>query len=242
MPPAPDERVAHVHEEPVAGVGRLRRVVPAAGADVEGRVQILVTPVHDVVEERLVAFGHVDRLEDVEVDVVLDEALRVAWGAFDVHDRRVDGVLGIRDPERAAGELFVLADLAEGASLEGRGLDLVDDELGDARERRALRLCGGAARRLAPSVGRGRRAREDRDREQDDKTLHSPASPLCAPTKSRAPVNRLLRIFWTSPARPTSTRSARRGPRGKLPKDDGLPPRDRSPEPQRRDRPRRNGR
>ena len=133
-------------------------------------MQVLVAAVHHVVKEGLVALVHRDRLQDVEVHVVLDQALRVLRRAVEVHEARVDRVLGISDAERAADDLLVLADGAERATFERRRLDSVDDETRD--------LGKACSRRERRSLGRRRRpgACDERDRQQDRSLLHDQTS------------------------------------------------------------------
>ena len=106
---------------------RIRKPLPACSA-VDGsllRGALLkrasarfVAAVVDVVEQRAVALGHVDGLEDVEVGGILDHAARVARRLVEIDDRGVERMRGIELAVEAADDLLVGADLAEG--LPGR--------------------------------------------------------------------------------------------------------------------------
>jgi hypothetical protein len=65
FPAGIDDRVPEPHEKAVAGISGCQRVVTAA-AEVEVADRLLIAAVVDGIEDLVVAFGEVDRLEDHE--------------------------------------------------------------------------------------------------------------------------------------------------------------------------------
>jgi hypothetical protein len=92
--------------------------------------RVLVAPVVDVIEDPGVAPGQVDRLEDRQVDAVLDVAVGVAWRPVEIHDQGVSGIVRIDLAFDVAGQVLVLSDAPEGQSLERGGVGLRDDDVG----------------------------------------------------------------------------------------------------------------
>jgi hypothetical protein len=70
----------------------------------------------------VIAFAQVDRLQDVEIERVLDLPIRVLWRELKIDDDGILGVLGIELAECFADDLFVRPDALEGVSAEGRRL------------------------------------------------------------------------------------------------------------------------
>ena len=128
QPAARYVRVALVHEERAAGVpGRVApsRLVEVAEDDVAAAVV-------DLVHQDAVAPGDVDGLEDVHLEGVLDQPVRVARGVLEIHDPGVARGARIGDGGGRAEENLVRADGAERPAAEG-GLAAGDVEPGDAR-------------------------------------------------------------------------------------------------------------
>jgi hypothetical protein len=74
---------------------RGRGIVAAGGGVVEAGEDRLAATVAGLVEDRAVALGEIERLEDVEVGGVLDLPLRVARRLVEVDDGCVERVGGI---------------------------------------------------------------------------------------------------------------------------------------------------
>lgn len=133
LPAAPHQGVTLAHHEAVAGVGECRRIVAALGAEVDA--QRLVAAVDDIVEDRLVATLHVNRLQDKKIHRVLDATAFVLRRVLEIDDNfvvlgvRIDFAIGFTD------DLFIGARDAEFMTV-GEGLAFFDDELGDLGGRR----------------------------------------------------------------------------------------------------------
>ena len=134
QPAARHVRVALVHEEFVAGV--LGRVAPP------GLVKVaehdVASAVVDLVHQDVVAPGDVDRLEHVELEGVLDQAVRVARRVLEIHDPGVQGSVRIGDGRGGPEQDLVRADRPERPAAERR-LMAGDVEPSDARMRQRHR-------------------------------------------------------------------------------------------------------
>jgi len=81
----------------------------------------------------VIALAQVDRLQDVEVECVIDFAAGVPRRQLDVDDHGVFRIVRIELAVGLADELFVLADAGEGMAAEGRRLLRDDCQLGNTR-------------------------------------------------------------------------------------------------------------
>ena len=119
------------HQKTVAGVLRRRGIV-AAGRVVEAGEDALVAAIAELVEQRAVAFGNVDRLEHVEVGRIFDHPASIARGLVEVDDHGIEGALRIELAVEAAHHLLIGPDIAE--SCAGRERLLLGDlDPGDTR-------------------------------------------------------------------------------------------------------------
>ncbi len=139
VPSAPDHRVAARHQERIGQHRRIddgARIVGAARAarDTAERVPGLAAAIGRLVHHLVRALLQVDRLEDVEVERVLDLAARISRREGDVDDDGVLGIEGIDLAEGLAVELFILSDPRPRIAAECRRL-FRDQDLGDARLR-----------------------------------------------------------------------------------------------------------
>ena len=148
IPPAPHHRVAAWHQEGVGelrGVGDRARIIAAVRRAVQ-RLPGLAAAIGRLVHHLVRALGEIDRLQDVEVERVLDVAVGVARRELDVGDA---AVLGIGRADFAVGlarDLLVLADAGPRVAAERRRLVCGHGDLGDARldgRRRGERAAGG---------------------------------------------------------------------------------------------------
>src|SRR5262249_56864710 len=112
-PTVPEQRVAMLHQEAIASVLRRRRVVASRGV-VETGQNALVAAIGKFVEQRAVALGDVDRLEDVEVSRILDHSAGVARRLVEVDDCRIERAFRIEFAMKAADHLLIGPDGAEG--------------------------------------------------------------------------------------------------------------------------------
>ncbi len=138
VPAAPHHRVAARHQEGVCQHGRVRdrAGVVAAGHATEVSPRFAAA-VRRLVHHLVRAATEVDRLEDVEVERVLDLAAGVPRRELDVHDHGVLRVEGIDLAERLADDLLVLSDArpriaAKRRRFGGRDLDPDDAGVGGA--------------------------------------------------------------------------------------------------------------
>src|SRR5262249_1542823 len=103
LPAAPHEGEAAPHQKPVAGmlrVSTLRRTV-------EPRHDRLVAAIGHVVDKAPIAAIEIDRLQDPEVSLILDEAQRVARGSIEIDDPHIQGMRRIEFAEYRAVQTFV---------------------------------------------------------------------------------------------------------------------------------------
>ena len=126
LPSAPDQDEALLLQEAVAGG------VGGGGPDVEERGDQLVSAVHDVIDQRVVALAQVDRLQDGERHRVLDVPTRVPRRSLDVLDDPVAGMARIDLPGDRSIELFVRSCATERSGAVRRA-----GGEGDARDFRA---------------------------------------------------------------------------------------------------------
>jgi hypothetical protein len=89
------------------------------------------------------ALAQIDRLEDVEIERVLDVASDVARGQLDVHDPGILRVERIDLAERLAHNLLVLSDTRPRVTAERRRFRGGDLDLRDVRLRHSGRADGG---------------------------------------------------------------------------------------------------
>ena len=121
VPPAPHQRVAARQEKRVRehlGAGH-RAWIVAAGAAIQRRMR-LAAAIGRLVHHLVVAAAQILRLEDVEIERVLDHAVLVSRRELDVHDHRVPGIARVELAERPADQLFVLSHAGKGVTAEGR--------------------------------------------------------------------------------------------------------------------------
>src|SRR6185503_4063333 len=102
------------------------------------RVPGLAAAIGRLVHHLVRALLELDRLQDVEVELVLDVAARVARRELEVDDDAILPVVGIDFAVRDADQLLVLADArpritAERRRLAGGDLDPGDARLGERR-------------------------------------------------------------------------------------------------------------
>ena len=147
LPPAPHDGVAARHQERVGQHGRIRdrraRVVAVTARvdrDAPERRPGLAAAVRRLVHHFVRALGKIDRLQDVEVEGVLDVASGVSGRKLDVDDDSVLPVTRVDFTVRRADHLLVLTDLrprvtAERRRLRPRGVNL------DPRDARVGRRC-----------------------------------------------------------------------------------------------------
>src|SRR6516225_1938192 len=109
LPAAPYEGEAAPHQKAVAGM----LGVPALGRTVEPRHDRLVAAIGHVVDEAPIATIEIERLQDPEVALILDEALRVARGPIEVDDPDIQGMCRIEFAEYRAVQPFIAPDGAE---------------------------------------------------------------------------------------------------------------------------------
>src|SRR6516165_6744922 len=109
LPAAPYEGEAAPHQKAVAGM----LGVPALGRTVEPRHDRLVAAIGHVVDEAPIATIEIERLQDPEVALILDEALRVARGPIEVDDPDIQRMGRIEFAEYRAVQPFIRSDDAE---------------------------------------------------------------------------------------------------------------------------------
>jgi hypothetical protein len=109
LPAAPHHGEAAPHQKPVAGmlgVSTVRRTV-------EPRHDRLVAAIGHVVYEAPIAAIEIERLQDPEVALILDVAVRVARGPIQVDDPDIQGMCRIEFAEYRAVQPFIRPDGAE---------------------------------------------------------------------------------------------------------------------------------
>src|SRR5262249_1502183 len=107
--------------------------------------QNLVAAIGDLIKEHAAAARRINRPQDIDVDLVLDEAARIARRLVEIDDAGILGRQRIELTARDALQAFIRSDLAEGTPF-GKGLNAVDPDV----HRAAPRLPRGSLlRRLA---------------------------------------------------------------------------------------------
>ena len=109
LPAAPHHGEASPHQKPVAGmlgVSTVRRTV-------EPRHDRLVAAIGHVVYEAPIAAIEIERLQDPEVALILNVAVRVARGPIEVDDPDIQGMCRIEFAEYRAVQPFIRPDGAE---------------------------------------------------------------------------------------------------------------------------------
>ena len=109
LPAAPHHREAAPHQKAVAGM----LGVPAVRRPVEPRHDRLVAAIGHVVDEAPVAAIEIERLQDPEVALILDIAVRVARGPIEVDDPGIQGMCRIEFAEYRAVQALIGPDGAE---------------------------------------------------------------------------------------------------------------------------------
>src|SRR5437899_680956 len=82
----------------------------------------IAAAVRRLVHHLVIAFAQVNRLEDVEVERVLDHAARVARRELEIDDHGILRIVRVDLAVRLADKLFVLPDALERVAAEGRRL------------------------------------------------------------------------------------------------------------------------
>ena len=108
MPGEPGNRIASPHQEAVAGVIRIARVVGPRSV-VEELQATLVAPVGPIEEEPPVALGHVDRLQQQEVTGEVHEPARIPRRLDEVDNVRLRLACGIDGEAHPTGDPLIRA-------------------------------------------------------------------------------------------------------------------------------------
>src|SRR6516165_12813536 len=109
LPAAPHHGEAAPHQKPIAGM----LGVSAVWRTVEPRHDRLVAAIGHVVYEAPIAAIEIERLQDPEVALIVDEALPVARGPIEVDDPDIEGMCRIEFAEYRAVQPFIRPDGAE---------------------------------------------------------------------------------------------------------------------------------
>jgi len=108
--------------------GKFRR---RSEGKIQWQIRHLITAIGHVTQQDLVAAHGVHRLQDVDIDDILDLAARIARSQRQVSDDGVEGTLRVQFAKRTAYQFLILSDLTERYAVEGRRLDVINNDFCD---------------------------------------------------------------------------------------------------------------
>jgi hypothetical protein len=130
LPAARHYRIALLHQETVSGILFSCRIIARACAHVEYCQGARIAAIYNVVKKSAIATGHVDGLEDQDIDAVFHALGGIQRCLIDIYDAAVQVVAPIEFAVSAANEFFILANVGERSAAEGGRLHPIDDDPG----------------------------------------------------------------------------------------------------------------